>query len=137
MAEPLVPADQGSMLRAQAVDLNRGGRLLLDQVTFTVRAGEHWALLGPNGAGKSTLLRIMATYAHPTRGQVDILGYRLGRVNVFDLRPWIGYVSPHQPLPSARTVREVVLTGVTGTIELVPRWAPARPSCPAPTLSSS
>jgi iron complex transport system ATP-binding protein len=56
---------------------------------------------------------------------VDILGYRLGRVNVFDLRPWIGYVSPHQPPPAARTVREVVLTGVTGTIELVPRWTPS------------
>ena len=113
------------MLRAQAVDLVRGDRLLLSQVTFTVRAGEHWALLGPNGAGKSTLLRILATYAHPTRGQIDILGRRLGRVNVFELRPRIGHVSPHHPLHSARSVREVVLTGVTGTIELAPRWTPS------------
>jgi iron complex transport system ATP-binding protein len=125
LADPITPADPDCVLRAQAVDLVRGDRLLLDQVTFTVRAGEHWAVLGPNGAGKSTLLRIMATYAHPTRGLLDILGYRLGRVNVFDLRPWIGYISPHQSLPSARTVREVVLTGVTGTIELVPRWTPS------------
>ena len=112
------------VLRAEAVDLVLGDRLLLDQVSFAVRAGEHWALLGPNGAGKSTLLRLLATYAHPTRGQVEILGYRLGRVNVFTLRPWIGFVSPHHPLRSARTVREVVLTGATGTIELVPRRTP-------------
>ena len=112
--------DADVVLRADAVDLVRGDRLLLDQISFTVRAGEHWALLGPNGAGKSTLLRILASYAHPTRGHVDILGSRLGRVNVFTLRPWIGHVSPHHPLTRALTVREVVLTGATGTIELAP-----------------
>jgi iron complex transport system ATP-binding protein len=124
MAEPIAPADPDIVLRAQGVDLVRGGRLLLDQVNVTVRAGEHWALLGPNGAGKSTLLHIMATYAHPTRGQMDILGHRLGRVNVFALRPWIGHVSPHHRVGPARTVREVVLTGATGTIELVQRRVP-------------
>src|SRR5271166_2246747 len=66
----------------------------------------------------------MATLAYPTRGQVEVLGHRLGRVDVFTLRPWIGHVSPHHPLQPARTVREVVLTGVTGTIELAARWAP-------------
>jgi iron complex transport system ATP-binding protein len=124
MADTCAIADSGVVLRAASVDLVAAGRLLLDQVSFTVRAGEHWALLGPNGSGKSTLLRLLATYAHPTRGQVDILGRRLGRVDVFTLRPLIGHVSPHHPLRSARTVREVVLTGATGTIELAARWAP-------------
>jgi len=68
MTGPLAPADPQTVLRLAGVDLVRGDRLLLDRVSVTVRAGEHWALLGPNGAGKSTLLRIMATYAHPTRG---------------------------------------------------------------------
>ena len=66
----------------------------------------------------------MATYAHPTRGQMDILGHRLGRVNVFDLRPWIGHVSPHHRVEPSRTLRQVVLTGVTGTIELTQYWVP-------------
>jgi iron complex transport system ATP-binding protein len=114
------------VLSACDVDLVRDGRELLSQISVTVRAGEHWALLGRNGAGKSTLLRIFATYAHPTGGQVDILGHRLGRVNVFALRPLIGYVTPqHPPLISARTVAEVVLTGATGTIELAARWEPS------------
>ena len=121
----LAPADPLTVLRLAGVDLVRGDRLLLDRVSVTVRAGEHWALLGPNGAGKSTLLRIMATYAHPTRGEVHILGHRLGRVNVFALRPWIGQVSPDHPVAPARTVRHVVLTGATGTLEIVPRWAPS------------
>jgi iron complex transport system ATP-binding protein len=121
VAAPAVCAEPAVVVRAASVDLVRDDRLILDQVSLTIRAGEHWALLGPNGAGKSTLLQIMATYAYPTRGQVDLLGHRLGRVDVFSLRPWIGHVSPHHRVDPRRTVREVVLTGVTGTIQLVQR----------------
>ncbi|HTX80531.1 MAG TPA: ATP-binding cassette domain-containing protein [Streptosporangiaceae bacterium] len=121
MALPVAPGDLGIVFQADSVDLVRDGQLLLDEVSVTIRAGEHWALLGPNGAGKSTLLQIMATYAYPTRGNVDVLGHRLGRVNVFTLRPRIGHVSPHHRVDPQRTVREVVLTGVTGTIQLVQR----------------
>src|ERR1700683_5078376 len=124
MTDPIAPADPDVVLRAQNVALVRDGKLILDRISVTVRAGEHWALLGPNGAGKSTLLNIMATYAHPTRGQMDILGHRLGRVNVFSLRPWIGHITPNHRVEPARTVRQVVLTGVTGTIELPQYWVP-------------
>ena len=121
MAAPTSSAGPGVVFQASLVDLVRDDRLLLDQVTVTIRAGEHWALLGPNGAGKSTLLQIMATYMYPTRGHVHVLGHRLGRVDVFSLRPWIGHVSPHHRVDPHRTVRDVVLTGVTGTIQLVQR----------------
>jgi iron complex transport system ATP-binding protein len=121
MTVPTVPTDVDLVFQAASVDLIRDSQLLLDGVSVTIRAGEHWALLGPNGAGKSTLLQIMATYAYPSRGHVEILGHRLGRVNVFALRPWIGHVSAHHPVDPRRTVREVVLTGVTGTIQLVQR----------------
>lgn len=124
MTDPIAPADPDVVLRARNVDLVRDGKLILDRISVTIRAGEHWALLGPNGAGKSTLLHIMGTYAHPTRGQMDVLGHRLGRVNVFSLRPWIGHISPHHRVEPARTVRDVVLTGVTGTIELPQYWVP-------------
>ena len=121
MALPAASAEFDVVFQASCVDLVRDSQLLLDQVSVTIRAGEHWALLGPNGAGKSTLLQIMASYAYPTRGQVDILGHRLGRVNVFSLRPRIGHVSSHHRVDPQRTVREVVLTGATGTIQLVQR----------------
>jgi iron complex transport system ATP-binding protein len=121
MALPASPAELDVVFQATDVDLVRDGQLLLRQVSVTIRGGEHWALLGANGAGKSTLLQIMATHSYPTRGQVDILGQRLGRVNVFALRPQIGHVSPHHRVDPHRTVSEVVLTGITGTIQLVPR----------------
>jgi iron complex transport system ATP-binding protein len=114
----------GTVLAARGVDLVRDGRPLLDQITFSVRAGELWALLGPNGAGKSVLLRLLATYSHPTRGQVDILGKRLGQVDVFTLRPHVSLVTTHHRVPAGRTVRDLVLTGTTGTLDLAARWAP-------------
>src|SRR5215469_1141288 len=112
MAAPTEPDDSDIVFEAACVDVVRDSRLLLDQVNVVIRAGEHWALLGPNGAGKSTLLQIMATYGYPSRGHVDVLGHRLGRVDVFTLRPQIGHVSPHHRVESRRTVREVVLTGI-------------------------
>jgi iron complex transport system ATP-binding protein len=121
MAAPTAYSEPDIVFQADGVDLVRDDRLLLRQVSLTIRAGEHWALLGPNGAGKSTLLQVMATYAYPTRGHVDVLGHRLGRVDVFSLRPWIGHVSPHHRVDPHRTVSEVVLTGVTGTIQLIQR----------------
>lgn len=113
-----------NVVEARGVDLIRNGRLLLDQLTVSVRAGEIWALLGPNGAGKSMLLRLLATYSHPTRGHLEILGKRLGQVDVFALRPLLSLVSTHHPVRPARTLRELVLTGATGTLELAARWAP-------------
>jgi iron complex transport system ATP-binding protein len=90
----------------------------LRDITFTVRAGEHWALLGPNGAGKSTLLTILGAFGHPTRGTVDVLGRRLGRVDMRELRTHIGHVDPRHRLDRPLPAHDVVLTGLTNTPEL-------------------
>ncbi|WP_083866846.1 MULTISPECIES: ABC transporter ATP-binding protein [Frankia] len=118
------PRSGPPVLRCAGVALVREGRELLADVDLTVRPGEHWALLGANGAGKSTLLGLCGAVRHPTRGSVDVLGHRLGRVDVRTLRGWIGHVDPRHPLRSPLTVEEVVLTGAAGSIELVPRWRP-------------
>jgi len=113
-----------SVLALAEVTFRRGERTILDSVSFTVRAGEHWALIGPNGAGKSTILGFCGAVTHPTSGTVDILGRRLGRVELQALRKSIGHVNPRHPLTSPLTVREVVLTGLTGSIERPMRWQP-------------
>jgi iron complex transport system ATP-binding protein len=113
-----------TVVQVTDIDVVRQGRLLLDSVSMTVRGGEHWALLGSNGAGKSTLLGMVGAQTHPTRGAVEVLGRRLGRVDLRELRTSIGHVNPRHPLRSPLRVADVVLTGLTNSVEPVPRWAP-------------
>ena len=47
----------------------------VDDVSFTVRAGEIFALLGPNGAGKTTAVEILEGHRHRTSGSVRVLGF--------------------------------------------------------------
>src|SRR5699024_4635344 len=61
---------------------------------------------------------------HPTRGTVEVLGQRLGRVEIRKLRESVAHVNPRHPLRSSLTAREVVLSGATGTTELMTRWEP-------------
>ncbi|GAV40697.1 ABC transporter ATP-binding protein [Streptomyces acidiscabies] len=112
------------VLHATDTHVVRDGRAILQEVTLKVRTGEHWALLGANGAGKSTLLGLLGARVHPTSGTVDVLGKRLGRVDVRDLRTYVGHVDPRHPLHTPLTTREVVLTGITNSVAPLPRWQP-------------
>ncbi|WP_406690940.1 ATP-binding cassette domain-containing protein [Saccharopolyspora sp. ID03-671] len=118
------PADTGPVLRATDVDVVREGTHLLRSVSIDVHPGQHWALLGANGAGKSTLLNLLGAHNHPTRGSVEVLGHRLGAVDMRALRSLVGHINPRHPLRSPLTVRQVVLTGLTNTTEPVPRRNP-------------
>ena len=107
------------VLDLQAVTIRRGTTTILDEVSWTVRDGERWVVLGRNGAGKTTLVQVASGRMHPTSGTADLLGSRLGRVDVFELRPRIGLSSAAlaDRIPAGEKVRDVVLTaayGVTG-----------------------
>jgi len=95
------------------VSLVRDGRVILNDVTWTVRSGEHWALLGRNGSGKTTILEIVNGYLFPSRGTVEVLGHRYGACDVREVRKSIGYVgsSLFDKLSPRDPVWEVVATG--------------------------
>jgi iron complex transport system ATP-binding protein len=113
------------VLELRDVTYRRDGSEIIRGVSFTVGQGEHWAMLGPNGAGKSTILGFCGAVTHPTSGTVHVLGERLGQVELQALRRMIGHVNPRHPLRSPLTIRDIVLTGLTGTIETAPRWRPS------------
>jgi iron complex transport system ATP-binding protein len=112
------------VLELRDVTYRRDGKEIIRGVGFTVNQGERWAMLGPNGAGKSTILGFCGAVTHPTSGTVHVLGSQLGRVELQALRRMIGHVNPRHPLRSPLTVRDIVLTGLTGTIETTLRWQP-------------
>ncbi|MFG1809069.1 ABC transporter ATP-binding protein [Streptomyces sp. NPDC049040] len=109
-----------AVLDAVSVRRHTTDQVILDDIHWTVCAGQHWALLGANGAGKTTVLRLIGALMHPTTGTVDVLGHRLGRVDMRELRARIGLVSSAQKVPLDATAHTVVLTGHTGTVQ--PLW---------------
>ena len=64
-------------LSLQGVRFERGGALVLDDVSFSLGAGRLLAVLGLSGAGKSTLLSVIAGFERPTRGAVHFAGREL------------------------------------------------------------
>ncbi len=109
----------GPVVRLDSVSVVRDGDTLLDDVSWEVGAGERWALLGPNGSGKTTLLRVVGAGLWPTRGTVEILGERLGRVDMRELRTRITVVSASiaRTLRPAQPALDVVLTGRFAALE--------------------
>ncbi|MFR9729656.1 ABC transporter ATP-binding protein [Saccharopolyspora sp. MS10] len=103
------------------VGVRRGGNALVSGVSWSVELDERWVVLGPNGAGKTTLLKLAGAELHPSDGTVDVLGERLGRVNVFELRPRIGLSSAAlgSRVPGDELVRDVV---VSAGYSVLGRW---------------
>ena len=108
-----------SVLELTDVSVVRDGNTILDSVSWAVDSDERWVVLGPNGAGKTTLLSVASASIHPSSGTARVLDDTLGKVDVFELRPRIGFASTQlaRRVPESETVLDVVLTAaysVTG-----------------------
>ena len=109
------------VLEFSDVVVRRNARNIVDHLDWSVEDDQRWVILGPNGAGKTTLLQLADTLVHPTSGRVTILGEQLGRTDVFELRPRIGFASSAMArrVPAEETVLNVVLTAA---YSVVGRW---------------
>jgi iron complex transport system ATP-binding protein len=121
MSDPVSDRDPPAnpVVQLDHVSVVRDGVALLDDVSWQVRRGERWALLGPNGSGKTTLLKVVGSSLWPTSGIVDILGERLGRVDMRELRKRIAIVSASvsRTLRPGLAALDVVLTGRHAALE--------------------
>ena len=94
-----------SNIRLENINKKYGTQQVLNQVSFSIEAGEIVALLGPNGAGKSTLMKIITGYVKPDSGVLSILGTETG-TNDLAIKKNIGYLPEHNPLYTDMYVRE-------------------------------
>lgn len=103
------------------VTIKRGTNVLLDRISLIVHEDERWVVVGPNGAGKTTLLQVLSAQMYPSDGVVGLLGEVIGAVDVFELRPRIGFTSLAlaDRIPGREKVRDVVLSAAYGVIG---RW---------------
>ena len=114
MSGPARPA-----IALAGVTVRRDGVSVLDDIDWIVGSGERWCMLGPNGSGKTTLLQVAAARLWPSAGDVEVLGARLGRVDVRTLRPRVALVSGAvtRQLRPDLPARDVVASGRHGALE--------------------
>ncbi len=79
--------------------------LAVDDISFTVNAGETVGLLGGNGAGKTTTIAMLLGLLVPTAGRIHVLGHDMAR-NRFAALARMNFSSPYIALPAKLTVRE-------------------------------
>jgi iron complex transport system ATP-binding protein len=113
--------DPDLLLDFRNLTLRRGGHRLVGPVTWSVELDERWVVIGPNGAGKTSLLRIAAAMEHPSSGKAYVLGERLGRVDLSELRSRVGLSSSalSQRVPDGEIVRDLV---VSAGYAVLGRW---------------
>lgn len=118
------PAEHPVVLRATGLGVGLGGRVLMDQASFSLRSGQWLCVCGPNGAGKSTLLRALAGL-QPHQGQIELLGRPLASWSAPERATRLTWMGQAQALPMDLTVRDVVHLG---------RWPHRRGGSQACTL---
>ena len=84
-----------------------GATVAVDDVSFTVEAGEIFGILGPNGAGKTTTVECVAGLRVPDRGEIRVLGLD-PRHDRAALRQRVGVQLQESRLPERLRVGEAI-----------------------------
>ncbi|MFA5058029.1 MAG: ABC transporter ATP-binding protein [Opitutaceae bacterium] len=115
------PRRAAPVLDVAHLRIERGRSVILDDVSWRVERGQHWAILGPNGCGKTSLLKALTAYMAPTRGTIDLLGRRFGRADWRELRTHVGLVTAavQHLIPPAEPAIETVISGKYAQLD---RW---------------
>ncbi|HVR85377.1 MAG TPA: ATP-binding cassette domain-containing protein [Planctomycetota bacterium] len=114
--------DRPPLLDLENVTMLRGGRPVLDGLSFRIGVGENVAILGPNGSGKSSLLKLLTRELYPvtrdTQCRMRVLGK--DRWELFDLRRHLGIVSMDLQADFARECSgwEAVVSGFFSSVGL-------------------
>ena len=104
------PVENEPLLEVKNVSFSYNGRKkVLQNVSFSVNAGEMVSIVGKNGAGKSTLSQIIVGFLNPDEGQVTLKGEDLARYTISERAEYVGLVlqNPNQMISKAMIFDEI------------------------------
>jgi branched-chain amino acid transport system ATP-binding protein len=112
MTEAVAAAGDRPLLSIEGLSVRFGGIVALDNVSFTVRAGQICGLIGPNGAGKTTLFNCLSRLYHADSGRIHFEGRPILSSPVHKMAPLgIGRTFQNLALFRTMTVRHNVMVG--------------------------
>lgn len=116
------------ILRFSHVTIRYGSRTILNDLSWTVNQGEHWALSGDNGSGKSTLLSLVcADNPQAYACDIELFGHQRGSgESIWEIKRHIGYVSPemHRAYQKDLPAIDIVASGLHDSVGLYVRPRP-------------
>lgn len=112
MMEGVSEINEDLLIDFNGVTFRRGGRNLVGPVDWQVELDERWVIIGPNGAGKTTLIRMAAAEEFPSSGEAVLMGERIGKTDMRDLRSMIGVSSTAlaNRIPANENVADLVIS---------------------------
>lgn len=112
MMEGVSEINEDLLIDFRDVTFRRDGRNLVGPVSWQVELDERWVIVGPNGAGKTTLIRIAAAEEIPSSGEAYLMGERIGKTDMRDLRSMIGVSSSALAgrIPAGEKVADLVIS---------------------------
>ncbi len=93
-------------IATHALTKSYSGTRVVDSIELRVPEGAVYGFLGPNGAGKSTTMKMILGLVHPSSGEVDVLGERMGRKNRLEVLAHVGSLIENPSCYRHLTARE-------------------------------
>lgn len=116
------------LIEMRRTSVTYGAAPVLADITWAMRAGEHWAVLGPNGAGKTTLLSlILADNPQAYANEIRLFGRQRGSgESIWEIKQHLGWVSPELQMyyQQGSTCFQVICSGFFDSIGLYRACSP-------------
>ncbi len=120
--EPRLKNDEGDAVPEGAGELSlshvsfkysEAGRTVLDDISLTVKPGEHIAIVGYNGAGKTTLIKLLMRLYDPTSGTISYHNHNVSTLCPHEYHKHIGVVFQDYQMFGANLAENVVMDNMT------------------------
>lgn len=108
-------------LSVSGLRFQRGDKVILDDITWTVKNGQHWVVLGPNGCGKTSLIKLITGYEMGTAGEIIVGDAHYGSSDWREVRKRVGLVTTALTyyIESGEPVLDAVVSGREAMLNLV------------------